>query len=198
MRKKSHISLAKYIVKDMELPVMTDHRKAFYLGNILPDCRPSFLTQRHEFEGTFEMVRGRICDLSLDAELIGRNARAFMRRLGEIIHYIADYFTFPHNLIYEGGFKEHCAYEKELKRRLVDYVRSGEAFGKRIDARKFETPEAVCSFIRKAHADYLKREHGVKEDCEFIVRICHQVVQAILHLVNRAMGVELANRLCLA
>ena len=115
MRKKSHISLAKYIVKDMEVPVMTDHRKAFYLGSILPDCKPSFLTQRHEFEGTFEMVKERICDLSLDAELILRNARAFMRRLGEIIHYIADYFTFPHNMIYEGGFKEHCVYEKELK-----------------------------------------------------------------------------------
>ena len=56
MRKKSHISLAQYIVKDMEVPVMMDHRKAFYLGSILPDCKPSFLTQRHEFEGTFDMV----------------------------------------------------------------------------------------------------------------------------------------------
>ena len=198
MRKKSHISLAKYIVKDMEVPVMMDHRKAFYLGSILPDCKPSFLTHRHEFDGTFEMVKERICDLSLDAELILRNARAFMRRLGEIIHYIADYFTFPHNLIYEGGFKDHCVYEKELKLRLVEYVRSGEAFRTRIDVRKFETPEAVCSFIRSAHAEYLSREHGVKEDCEFIVRICHQVVQAIMNLVNRAMGIEMTKRLCLA
>lgn len=66
----------------MEVPVMTDHRKAFYLGSILPDCKPSFLTQRHEFEGTFEMVKERICDLSLDAELILRNARAFMEKTG--------------------------------------------------------------------------------------------------------------------
>ena len=77
-------------------------------------------------------------------------------------------------------------------------MRSGKAFQTKIDGRKFETPEAVCSFIRKAHADYLEREHGVKEDCEFIVRICHQVVQAILNLVNRAMGIEMTKRLCLA
>ena len=38
----------------------------------------------------------------------------------------------------------------------------------------------------------------VKEDCEFIVRICHQVVQAIMNLVNRAMGVEMTKKLCLA
>ena len=198
MRKKSHISLAQYIVKDMEVPVMMDHRKAFYLGSILPDCKPSFLTQRHEFEGTFDMVKDRIFDLSLDAELMLRNGRAFMRRLGEVIHYIADYFTYPHNQIYEGTLKDHCVYEKELKFQLRAYVRSGEAFRNRIDVRKFETPEAVCSFIRSAHAEYLERKHGVKEDCEFIVRICHQVVQAIMNLVNRAMGVEMTKKLCLA
>ncbi len=198
MRKKSHISLAQYIVKDMEVPVMVNHRKAFYLGSILPDCKPSFLTQRHEFEGTFDMVKDRICALSLDAELILKNARAFMRRLGEIIHYVADYFTFPHNQIYEGSLKDHCVYEKELKFQLREYVRSGKAFRSRIDGKKFETPEAVCSFIRSAHAEYLNMKHGVKEDCEFIVRVCHQVVQAILNLVNRAMGIEITRRLCLA
>lgn len=198
MRKKSHISLARYIVKDMEVPVMTDHRKAFYLGSILPDCKPSFLTQRHEFDGTFEMVKKLICELSQDADLILRNARAYMRRLGEIIHYIADYFTFPHNEIYKGSLKDHCIYEKELKFTLREYVRSGEAFRTRIDVQEFETPEAVCTFIRKAHEEYLKLEHGIREDCEFIVRVCHQVVQAILGLVNRILGFEMHKRLCLA
>ena len=93
MRKKSHISLARYIAQDMQVPVMTHHRKAFYLGSILPDCKPSFLTQRHEFNGTFDMVKERICVLSADSGLLLDNGRAFMRRLGEIIHYIADYFN---------------------------------------------------------------------------------------------------------
>ncbi len=198
LRKKSHISLAQYIVRNMEMPVMVDHRKAFYLGSILPDCKPSFLTQRHEFEGTFEMVKERILDLSMDAELILSNARAFMRRLGEVIHYIADYFTYPHNQIYEGSLKDHCIYEKELKFQLREYVRSGEAFRNRIDAKKFDTPESLCTFICSAHEEYLKREHGVKEDCEFIVRICHQVVQGIMSLVNQAMGFKMAKKLCLA
>ena len=93
MRKKSHISLARYIVNDMKIPVMTEHRKAFYLGSILPDCKPSFLTQRHEFDGTFDMVKERIRVLSEDSDLIVENGRVFMRRLGEVIHYIADYFN---------------------------------------------------------------------------------------------------------
>ena len=93
MRKKSHISLARYIAQDMDFPTMNHHRKAFYLGSILPDCKPSFLTQRHEFVGTFDMVRERICNLSQDSDLMLDNGRAYMRRLGEIIHYIADYFN---------------------------------------------------------------------------------------------------------
>lgn len=196
LRKKSHISLAKYIVEDMEVPVMTTHRKAFYLGSILPDCKPSFITQRHEFFGTFDMVQERIRSLSLDSDLMIQNARAFMRRLGEIVHYIADYFTFPHNVTYEGGFKEHCAYEKELKFKLVEYVRSGEAFRERIDVQYFDTPQAICRFVRRAHDEYLQMQHVVAEDCEYIVRVCHQVVQAILNLVNKALGAELTKRLC--
>ena len=196
MRKKSHISLARYIAQDMQVPVMTHHRKAFYLGSILPDCKPSFLTQRHEFNGTFDLVKERICVLSADSGLLLDNGRAFMRRLGEIIHYIADYFTFPHNQIYDGNLKDHCMYEKELKFRLREYVKSGKAFRDRIDAKKFETPEAVCSFVKRAHEDYLKMKHGVQEDCEDIVRICHQVVQAILNLVNLAAAREAEKRFC--
>ena len=158
MRKKSHISLARYIAQDMQVPAMIHHRKAFYLGSILPDCKPSFLTRRHEFHGTFDMVKERICVLSADSGLLLDNGRVFMRRLGEIIHYIADYFTY--------------------------------------DAKRFETAEAVCSFIQRAHEDYLQMKHGVQEDCEYIVRICHQVVQAILNLVNLAAAKEVERRFC--
>ena len=99
MRKKSHISLAKYIVQDMQIPEMVEHRKAFYLGSILPDCVPSFLTTRHEFDGTFDQLKERITRLVEDSQGLEEHARAFMRNLGQVIHYLADYFTFPHNKI---------------------------------------------------------------------------------------------------
>ena len=44
--------------------------------------------------------------------------------LGEITHYVADYFTFPHNKIYPGGFKEHCAYEEHLKHELRAFLKT--------------------------------------------------------------------------
>ena len=106
MRKKSHISLAKYLVEDIAAPDLLAHRKAFYLGSILPDCKPSFLTQRHEFGETFGLVTDEIRRLSESRRQETMNLRAYMRHLGEVIHYIADYFTFPHNSTYEGNLKD--------------------------------------------------------------------------------------------
>ena len=85
---------------------------------------------------------------------------------------------------------------KRMSRTGCTAEEGGEAFRVRIDTKKFETAEAVCTFIKKAHEDYLKIEHGVKEDCEYIVRVCHQVVQAILNLVSIAAGKEVERRLC--
>lgn len=191
MRKKSHISLAKYIVEDMHVPELEAHRNAFYLGSILPDCKPSFITRRHEFGETFDLVTEQIRRLSNKDGQEQANPRAFMRHLGEVIHYVADYFTFPHNSTYDGNFKDHCYYEKELKFQLREYVKSGEAFRERIEAWRFTTAEAVVNFIRNAHKEYLSRKRNVQEDCRYIVRICHQVVQAILSLAGCKAEVRL-------
>lgn len=184
MRKKSHISLARYIVGDIHTSELFAHRKAFYLGSILPDCKPSFLTTKHEFEGTFEMVQDRIIKLTEDTRQLQENARAYMRQLGEVVHYIADYFTFPHNKTYDGNLKDHCVYEEDLKIGLRRYIRTGQAAIDKEEVRQFDTAEALFDFIKKAHQEYLSVKRNVEEDCMYIVRICHQVVQAVLQLLN--------------
>ncbi|WP_242946272.1 zinc dependent phospholipase C family protein [Anaerostipes sp. 494a] len=44
-----------------------------------------------------------------------------------IIHYIADYFTFPHNDHYKGNVKDHCYYERDLKHELKAFLATEEA-----------------------------------------------------------------------
>ena len=85
---------------------LQSHRKAFCLGNILPDIQPSFVTKRHEYFGTFDEVQGKIRRL-VENGLGEYNDRVFWRRAGEIMHYIADYFTFPHNSWYPEPMSEH-------------------------------------------------------------------------------------------
>lgn len=185
MRKKSHISLAMYLVNNVDTSELFRHRRSFYIGSILPDCKPSFLTTRHEFDGTFQMVKDRILKLTSQADFIDGDSGSYMRDLGQIVHYVADYFTYPHNEIYDGNLKDHCVYEKMLKFSLREYIKSGEARRNQKQPVRFDTPQALFTFIQKAHEEYLKMKHSIEEDCLYIVRICHQVVTSILNLFEQ-------------
>ena len=50
MRKKSHILLARYIAKNTEDEELKKHRLSFYIGSILPDCKPSFVYKKQTGE----------------------------------------------------------------------------------------------------------------------------------------------------
>ena len=197
MRKKSHISLARHIVNVSGLQHLDKHRMAFYVGSILPDCKPSFLTQRHEINGTFELVSTRMKRLTQGYQDMEQLSTLYFTRLGEILHYIADYFTYPHNKEYEGNMKTHCVYEGKLKHELRAYIhqiggQNIEAWKKSIqldDSIQFRSVEDICEFIRNEHRQYIRRgRHCVEEDCKYIVGICTKIALAILSLCVK--GIE--------
>ncbi len=185
MRKKSHIALAGFIAENTPVNELQAHRKAFALGSILPDCKPSFVTTKHEFFGTFDMVQEKIRMLTEDCDLQRRNARVYWRRLGEVIHYIADYFTFPHNGTFQGSLKEHCDYEQELKLELREAIRSGQA---QIHAERVLNVRSVSElieYIRERHAEYLAKKRCVADDIAYILTVCYQVVSGMVQLLMR-------------
>lgn len=184
MRKKSHISLAGFLIKGLENDVLSRRWKAFYVGSLLPDCRPSFLTVRHEYDETFEMVEDKIRRLVEDTRNRPADSVRYMIDLGQVFHYIADYFTFPHNSHYPGNLKDHCAYEKYLKFRLRSYIREGNAVFHAEEAGKLLSVEDIVAYIRKNHQEYMQSLHSVEEDCEYITRVCSQVLSAMSYLVN--------------
>ncbi len=197
MRKKSHISLARYMVENLDDEELKKHRWSFYMGSILPDIKPSFLYERHEISGTFPALTRRIERLPDRTRKAGEKNRRYFLDLGQISHYLADYFTYPHNEIYQGGLREHCSYEEELKHSLRSYLKSGEAKrdhgadGQWAD----ETPEstgAFCGLILKAHRDYIDRKHDVEDDIRHIVEVNQWALAGMLRLsavrVRRAEG----------
>ena len=98
-----------------------------------------------------------------------------------ITHYVADYFTFPHNQNFPGNLKDHCIYEEELKKELRSYVREPGVERGRL-SESVHTPEAILSFVQRMHQIYMRMQSGVKRDCEYIIELCHTVVDALLIL----------------
>lgn len=183
MRKKSHISLAKYMIDSLNDEELRKHKLAFYLGSILPDIKPSFVYRRHEIKGTFSDISRHIARLSEGQNVIKKKSRKYYVDLGQISHYLADYFTFPHNEIYTGSLKEHCSYEKQLKDDLRAYIHGGESKGLSSTMENFNSAEALCDFIRKTHEDYLERKHDVEDDIRHIVEVNQKALYGMITLL---------------
>lgn len=188
MRKKSHISLAKYMVESLGDEELRKHKLSFYIGSILPDIKPSFLYKKHEITGTFPSISKHIKRLSEGEKAVEKKGRKYYMDLGQISHYLADYFTFPHNKIYPGGLKEHCSYEEKLKKDLRSYIKSGEVkklavFSEDGPKQQFHNAEALCEYIQKAHDDYLAKKHGVEDDIRHIVSVNHRALQGMMELL---------------
>ena len=133
-----------------------------------------------------------------DALIRKKKGCKYYRDLGQISHYLADYFTFPHNTIYPGSLKDHCSYEEKLKRDLRSYLKSGEAARhhrllqlkeehEKLQNKKKAEPlidaEAICAFIQKSHDEYLAHKHGVEDDVEHIVEVNHKALDAMMKLL---------------
>ena len=184
MRKKSHISLAKYMVESLNDEGLKRHKWSFYIGSILPDIKPSFLYKRHEIKGTFPSIRRHIERLSEGEKVVTKKGRKYYMDLGQISHYLADYFTFPHNEIYEGGLKEHCSYEKKMKYDLRSFVQDAPT---RLlnEVINFPTADALCDYIQVMHDNYIGRKHDVEDDIRHIVEINQRALYGMIAILAR-------------
>ncbi len=184
MRKKSHISLAGFLADELGVEGIANHRKAFCLGSILPDCKPSFLTTKHAFNDTFEMLVKRMEKYIEYSAKKGKDTMKGARDLGQIIHYTADYFTFPHNKHYEGNLKDHCVYEKHLLLELKNYLKKVDVSKETDTDMHFSSLDELADFIRICHAQYMSRPRNVEEDCRFIVAVNYYITVGIMQLLE--------------
>ena len=186
MRKKSHISLARFLVHNNKEHQLSEHKKAFYIGSILPDIKPSFLTRRHTFEETFDILIEEIKRITVDYDISKGINGYYARHLGIITHYLADYCTFPHNSCYTGTMTDHVYYEKELKFQLREYIESNAIWKSSVQGQKTHTFDEIVRFIKTTHKEYLEALKAVKQDIRYIIELCSRVVYSILAFLNMA------------
>lgn len=189
MRKKSHLLLALYLIKQMELELLNDHKIAFCVGSILPDCIPSFLTRRHSMEATLFLLERELLKIQRAWIRRPKVTASIWGRIGVILHYVADDFTFPHNPFFYGSIWAHCRYEKRLEQKLACYLQTNNCLEqiKRDNRNENREPiQAILQLIRQKHQIYLASATAdVSQDCDYIVMVCAGVLQIIRdHLIK--------------
>jgi hypothetical protein len=110
-----------------------------------------------------------------------------------IMHYLADYFTFPHNPGFCGKVKEHIEYERSLLISINQY------FGKKPifqEGNHKVSQDDYIDYILKAHSDYLTQNISLETDCNYITRVCFLVASCIVkHLFLDRQFEEIKNEI---
>ncbi len=188
MRKKSHILLAGFFADECPAQDLMRYRKAFCIGSILPDLSPKMITEPHEFATSFEDIKDLVGKLTSEWERLEYRERYFWRGLGVVMHYLADYFTFPHNDTFPGTLKDHCLYERDLKYALRNYTQTEKARSEfrsqMLEGRNCRDEQEIFSFLEEEHSRYLQEAHSPEEDCRWIVQICSRVFASVICLME--------------
>ena len=96
-------------------------------------------------------------------------------RLGVLLHYLADAFTFAHNLEFSGDFEAHNAYEQAFHR----------YFEKRLAHLPHDFWErAHCFSYPKLRAAYLSQKPSFARDFRFILLAARGALNAFLPVIE--------------
>jgi len=183
----SHIRVAHLLLAHMQQTCgVTFDQSGFVYGNLKPDLTGTYLTKRHYPSLMMDEVMDKIRAF-VDKYTIGPvNGREISVDLGEICHFITDFFTYPHNDdIYNHNLLAHYVYEKRIA--LVIRRRMTEArFDQWVSSVLPPVDvEALIMRVGAMHDAYRapERRHCINDDLIHICRATTMVVQSIISIV---------------
>lgn len=179
MRKKDHIILAKYIIEKTNFRELRMYSGSFQFGSILPDLKLYTYAAGHTYEASLEVIQKKLYDI-IDSGFIGARE---VRKIGEIIHYVADFFTFPHNTIFSGNMKEHCRYEKEMRVSFKHYIKDSANQDARI-RRSASMEGELFETLKIQHSSYLDNRVSIYDDFSYITSMALYITQTIYAMLR--------------
>ncbi len=174
MKTETHLDLALKICKK-QLKFVPFYKKfLFGLGCVLPDFDPiSYLKGfriRPFFGHNWENAKDYILRSAQNIKDKGVGLR-----LGILVHYICDAFTFSHNSGFDGGLRDHTLYEK----RLHDIVMQD-------GSRNFQktVTKNLARHIEANHHRYKQMPASMETDADFILSVSTATVDYCIEKHN--------------
>lgn len=165
METKDHYALSKLLARRMFLN--NSKTFAFILGNVLPDLNPfSYLggSNAAELKGHSYDSRRHLMGQAYSSGF--RDTFVGWFRAGEMMHYLADSFTRPHNKEFHYSLKEHIKYEHRLHLVFSNYLRTDQI------SLPIKPGSVVCKFepwLENLHRQYIRSSSTPDSDCRYIL-----------------------------
>jgi hypothetical protein len=189
MNKRTHIILGRLLYQRLteDFGICLD-KQSFLLGNILPDLTLSFIVRPHFIDSSIQHIRDeikRLIPAHNDSVYCGSD---FSRRLGEICHYCADFFCFPHSIYYKGDIPSHVRYEKALYHYLKDNIIESTWKASTVKRSGKIDGDEVVDRIYEAQNEYHQAVPSFDTDVTFSLQACLHVILMITKVpVNDTM-----------
>ena len=181
MKRESHRILGNYLMEQMKGLPAYRYQKAFLFGCTQPDSNPftylkgSRRAQRlrgHNYRNA-ERCMSRMARL-LEAREQWRMLDYY--RLGKLIHYPSDAFTYAHNETFDKSIHEHRLYEMQLQRIFKITL----ALSRRAENEMNREEESAMEAIRAAHERYMEGMRSLQTDVQYILGMTHQVFSTLI------------------
>lgn len=178
MKQESHRLLGRYLIGQLPEQPKRRHSRAFLIGCVEPDRNPlSYLKgslRAKWFYGHNYQNANRWIDRTI------RHLQSKTRwnlvdyyRMGKLIHYTSDAFTYVHNNCFSDSIAVHRAYEEKLQSLFLQQLDE-------FQARREALRRDLTAFFRTAHSQYLQTMADVQHDCQYILDMTAGIFRQLL------------------
>lgn len=172
MNKISHLRVTEQILG--AYPNLSRAQKKWIrVGCILPDLLLSTYLKAHTWKARSPQVF-RMTERFLRH---GLHSRRDFLAYGCMLHYVEDFFTFPHNEMFRGSLREHVRYEGELCRYLTRSA--GIARYNGVSPMAWTLPARLSEL----HDNYQNTQSGVQTDLAYIKEAAGMISAVFLSTV---------------
>ena len=178
MKAESHLLMGRYLAEKYMGNQPRRYVQAFLLGCVEPDKNPATYLKGslrcqwlrgHNFDNSCRYM----CKLCTQLGQKERMKLYDFYRLGKLIHYTADAFTYPHNQFYTDSLRRHRDYERQLS----DYFRTRLPAQSAVSAPRYTSAlQAILGY----HRDYSAFPMGSGTDTRFTVTACSEVLSLLM------------------
>ncbi|MDD3541634.1 MAG: zinc dependent phospholipase C family protein [Petrimonas sp.] len=179
MQTKDHLALGHFLLDISDCKELHKYRRAFLMGCVEPDYNMASYARGMKGHRKFRGHNAGNSLAHIEKCLSGIQTNGLQSawdffKLGNMLHYAADAFTWPHNEFWRKSLVQHAVYEAKLHERFTQALNTG---SERIESLY---SASLQQYFESAHDDYRNARHDMKTDCQYIIRVCKTMLAGCL------------------
>jgi hypothetical protein len=182
----THIAISKILYDHFKGQMKLD-RRAFIYGNIKPDLSWKSMSKAHIMENYHDYVCNSSCDLMKN----GKSHEEFSVELGQICHYVCDFFCKYHlNKEIFHSLGGHFLHELRLQYELWKLTGKGKL---ELDIYSWNARGDIASILFQMRSDYFYEAVNINKDIYYAISAAIWVCESVARLMAQSVEPTMEN-----